>query len=247
MFGYMVFIDVQVNDEEVEALVESGMIKATINLRRGELLTAFEVDNRDQLAALLVLMRDATRLGPALILISESETSLLYRRWNESDLVICISLLMSEDVDRQAIANRVQSSNPNAEVELVSVRSSDGEQAPGVLAQLTGARKGDVLRQLADALAASGASSQFTSFSESDFEREQRTRRERLFFTPPDDTGAGETDEQVQRIATRRGIDRHEAAKAAAQTLDWIDMQIDSGGRFILIKDHTRRRVSFPR
>jgi hypothetical protein len=250
VLAYVVFRGVEVPpeyDESFQALIEGGLIKSAVLLSRGGLVIALEVTDQDQARTVQSLLQEVVHGRLQFLLASRSQDPELIRSWTLPELVICISLLVSNELDGSEIARRVVTENPRAQVDVVEV-IGQGERGTGALVQVVGKRRGEVMRQLSQALASSQAAPAFWSFSLTPEERERRS--------PPrqgpirNSSYAGSEDPNaisvMRRIADRRGISVDEAIRAAGQTLDWIDRQVTEGGRFVIVRNRKRYRVNFP-
>jgi hypothetical protein len=247
---YMIFRGVELpleDDEDFQALIEGGLIKSAILLSRGELVIALQLEDQDQARTVQALLQQVIRGRVQFILTSESHDPELIRSWALPNLVICISLLLSNELDGSEIARSILADNPDVEVDVVEVIGQD-RPTTGALVQVTGRRRGDLMRQLSRALTSSKATPAFWSFSLTPEEKERRRQPWREPTHPAND-GVPESPDvipSVRRIAERRGISIDEAIRASGQTLDWIDRQVSAGGRFLIVRNRKRYRINFP-
>jgi hypothetical protein len=253
VFAYIFFSGVEVSEdsEELRALIESGLVSAALFLARGELILALEVSDEDQARAIESILGEIIFGSYDFTLASESGNSDIIRVWSVPDLIICVSLFASDDLDGSEIARRIVANNRSAVVDVVR-RIGDQQSRTAALAQVTGRNRGEVMLQLAKVIAASKITPALFYFSLSPEEKADRSTRGSGEYIPGEYT-QGDTSESsvvppsVRRIAERRGISPDEAIRAAGQTLDWIDAQVAEGGRFVLMRRRKRYRVSFPR
>jgi hypothetical protein len=248
VFAYIFFRGVETpeDSEDLRALIESGLVRAAIFLRQGELILALELSDEDQARAIQSILAEVIAGRPEFTLVSETGNLAITRAWSVPDLIICISLFASDDVDGPEIARRIVADNHNAAVDVV--RRIGDEPRTGALVQVMGRNRPEVMLQLSKAISASKITPALFYFSLTPEEKARRSARRRPTISDPGDSPESRGAlPSVRRIAERRGVSFEEAIHAAGQTLDWIDSQVAEGGHFVLIRRRKRYRVSFPR
>ncbi len=249
VFVYIFYNGVETpeDSEDLRGLTESGLVSAALFLSRGELILALQVSDEDQARALESILGQIIFGRSEFILTSESGNSDIIQAWSVPDLTICVSLFASDDLDGSEIARRIVAGNRSAAVDVVR-RVGDRQTRTAALVQVTGRTRGEVLLQLSKAIAASRITPALFYFSLTPEEKARRSTARRSGENNQRNSPESSTvPPSVRRIAERRGISSDEAIRAAGQALDWIDSQVAEGGRFVLMRDRKRYRVSFPR
>lgn len=249
VFAYIFFSGVETPEgsPDLQALIESGLIRGAVFLRRGELIIALEVSDEDQARAIERILAEIIHRTREFILTSETGNQAIIQAWSIPDLMICVSLFASDDLDGAEIAGRIVADNREAAVDIVR-RVGDDQARTAVLVQVTGRSRSEIMLQFAKAISAAKINPALFYFSPTPEERDRRSAFRAPRAGNQEDTPSSPVaSPSIHRVAERRGVSDEEALRAAGQTLDWIDSQIADGGRFVLIKGRKRYRVRFPR
>lgn len=250
IFVYIFFEGVETpeDSEDLRALVESGLVTATLFFRRYELIVALKISDEDHARAMQNILRQFIAGRIDFTLVSRYGNSDITQIWSIPDLTICISLFESDELGGAEIARRIRADNPRAAVDVVR-RVGDEQSRNVALVQVAGRERSEVMLQLSRAIAAARITPALSYFSPTPEERARRAagRQRPGFDNLGDDSEGSVSPPSLRRIAERRGISLDEAVHAAGQTLDWIDSQVADGGRFVLMRNRKRYRVRFPR